>query len=191
MTVWARTQAGMMTTAREREFAEYVAARLPSLRRLAVLMCQDWHRADDLVQAAITRLYVSWPRAKAAANIDAYVRTIVVREFLNEQRSSWFRRVTLSRELPDRPARAFDAEAALDVQAAMRALPPRQRATVVLRFYLDLNVEQTAQVLGCTPGTVKSQTAKALDNLRRELGPAAGLPSPSVSPRPQRFGQEA
>jgi RNA polymerase sigma-70 factor (sigma-E family) len=180
-----------MTSAREAEFAEYVAARLPSLRRLAMLMCQDWHRADDLVQTAITRLYVSWPRAKAAASIDSYVRTIVVREFLNEQRSGWFRRVTLSPELPDRPASAFDAEASLDVQAAMRALPPRQRATVVLRFYLDLNVDQTAQVLGCTAGTVKSQTAKALDNLRRELGPAAGLPGPSDPPRPQRSGQEA
>jgi RNA polymerase sigma-70 factor (sigma-E family) len=159
-------------TAREAEFADYVSARLASLRRLAMLLCQDWHRADDLVQAAIIKLYVKWPRAQAAGNIDAYVRAMVVREFLDERRSSWITRVTLREQLPDEPSGLADPESALDLQAAMTALPARQRATVVLRFYLDLNVDQTAQLLGCTPGTVKSQTAKALDALRRTLGSA-------------------
>jgi len=80
-----------MTSPRDAEFADYVSARLPSFRRLAVLLCQDWHRADDLVQAA--KLYVHWPKAKAADNIDGYVRAIVVREFVDERRSSWARRV--------------------------------------------------------------------------------------------------
>jgi RNA polymerase sigma-70 factor (sigma-E family) len=160
-----------MTAERDAEFAEYVRARLPTLRRLAVLLCQDWHRADDLVQAAITRLYVHWPKAKAAENIDAYVRTIVVREFVRERRSSWTRRVTLSGQLPDRPSEAHDADTTIDLQAAIATLPARQRATLVLRFYCDLNVDQSAHVLGCTSGTVKSQTAKALDSLRRTLGP--------------------
>jgi RNA polymerase sigma-70 factor (sigma-E family) len=161
-----------VTAAREAEFADYVSSRLASLRRLALLLCQDWQRADDLVQAAITKLYIKWPKAVAARNIDAYVRAIVVREFLDEQRSSWITRVTLSDHLPDQPSGLAEPESALDMRAAMTALSAGQRATVVLRFYLDLSVDQTAELLGCTPGTVKSQTAKALDALRRILGPA-------------------
>jgi len=162
-----------MTSSRDAEFADFVAAREASLRRLAMLLCQDWHRADDLVQAAITKLYVHWLKAKAADSIDAYVRAIVVREFLDERRSSWVRRVTLTSQLPDRPAASPDPEDALDMRTAMAGLPARQRATLVLRFYCDLSVEQAAQVLGCTPGTVKSQTAKALGALRIALGPGA------------------
>jgi RNA polymerase sigma-70 factor (sigma-E family) len=161
-----------MTVTRDAEFADYVAARLPSLRRLAMLLCQDWHRSDDLVQGAITKLYVNWPKAAAAANMDAYVRTILVREFLDDRRSSWVRRVTISDTVPDGPLAGPDREAALDVREAMAALPARQRATIVARFYLDLSVEQTAALLRCTPGTVKSQTAKALDRLRVALGPS-------------------
>lgn len=170
-----------MTAERDEQFADYVAARLPSLRRLAFVLCQDWHRADDIVQAAITRLYVHWPRARAADNTDAYVRAIVVREFLSERRSSWSRRVTLSGELPgsaaERAADSTDPDTGLDLAAALAGLPPRQRTTLVLRFYCDLSVEESARVLGCTPGTVKSQTAKALDALRRTLGPDAAPPS--------------
>ena len=162
-----------MTQSRDAEFADFVATREASLRRLAILLCQDWHRADDLVQAAVTKLYVHWPKAKAAGNLDAYVRAIVVREFLDECRSSWIRRVTLSSQLPDRPAADPDLETSLDMQAAIAGLPPRQRATLVLRFYCDLSVDEAAQVLGCTAGTVKSQTAKALSALRIALGPDA------------------
>jgi RNA polymerase sigma-70 factor (sigma-E family) len=160
-----------MTGSRDAEFSDFVAARETSLRRLAFLLCQDWHRADDLVQAAVTKLYVHWPKAKAADSVDAYVRAIVVREFLDERRSSWVRRVTLTSQLPDRPAGGTDPETSLDMQAAIAGLPPRQRATLILRFYSDLSVEQTAQVLGCTPGTVKSQTAKALTSLRIAFSP--------------------
>jgi RNA polymerase sigma-70 factor (sigma-E family) len=171
----------MTAEERDAEFAEYVGARLPSLRRLAVLLCQDWHRGDDLVQAAITKLYVHWPKARAADNMDAYVRTIVVREFLHERRSSWARRVSLSGEVPDGPLASHDADMTIDLQVAIAALPVRQRATLVLRFYCDLNVDQCAHVLGCTPGTVKSQTAKALGTLRRTLGPAF---APDAETRP-------
>ena len=151
------------------EFAEYVAGRLPSLRRLALLLCHDWHRADDLVQASITKLYVHWHRARKAANVDAYVRTIIVREFLHERRSAWARRVMLGSLLPDQPAADLDADAAIDLRAAIAALPARQRAVLVLRYYCDLDVEHSAEVLGCSPGTVKSQTARALASLRRRL----------------------
>jgi RNA polymerase sigma-70 factor (sigma-E family) len=176
-----------VTAAREAEFADYVTSRLAALRRLALLLSQDWQRADDLVQAAIIKLYIKLPKAVAADNIDSYVRAIVVREFLDEQRSSWITRVTLRDQVPDQPSGLADPESALDLRAAMTALSPGQRATVVLRFYLDLTVDQTAQLLGCTPGTVKSQTAKALDALRRTLGPA----EPAVAVPARLVGKEA
>jgi RNA polymerase sigma-70 factor (sigma-E family) len=178
-----------MTQSREAEFADFVARREASLRRLAIMLCQDWHRADDLVQAAITKLYVHWPKAKAADSMDAYVRAIVVREFLEERRSSWARRVTLTSQLPDPPAPGIDPETALDMQTAIASLPPRQRATLVLRFYCDLPVEQAAQVLGCTPGTVKSQTAKALNSLRVVLGPNADTAGVGSFPVAHRGGR--
>ena len=162
----------MLSGGRDAEFTEYVSARLPALRRVAYLLCQDWHRADDLVQAAITRLYVHWGRARAVDHTDAYARVILVREFLSERRSSWARRVMLHEHLPDVAGATPDHAAVLDVRAALAELPKRQRATLVLRFYCDLNIDQTAQVLGCSPGTVKSQTAKGLDSLRRALEPA-------------------
>jgi RNA polymerase sigma-70 factor (sigma-E family) len=171
-----------VTSRRDADFADYVAARMPSLRRLAVLLCHDWHRADDLVQAGITTLYVHWTKARAADNIDAYVRTILVREFLRERRTGWARRVTVSADVPEFAVAAVDQEGRLDLRRAVAALPPRQRAALVLRFYCDLTVEQSAEALGCTPGTVKSQTAKALDNLRRAMsaqpGSAPGNPAP-------------
>ena len=178
-------------TAREAEFTDFVSARLASLRRLAMLLSQDWQRADDLVQAALTKLYVKWPRAIAADNIDAYVRAIVVREFIDERRSSWLTRVTLSDQPPDRQADPPDTDSAIDLQAAMSALPARQRATVVLRYYLDLNVHQTAQLLGCSSGTVKSQTARALDTLRRILGPDLQLLAPAVAAKVRPAAKEA
>jgi RNA polymerase sigma-70 factor (sigma-E family) len=160
---------------RDDEFTAYVTARTPWLRRVAYLLCQDWHRADDLVQTAITRLYLHWRRASAADNIDGYARTVLVRVFLAEQRGGWRRRVRLVAEAPDGPGGAADLDGALDLREALAALPPRQRAAVVLRFYCDLSVEQTADVLNCSTGTVKSQTARGLDALRRALRPAQSL----------------
>jgi RNA polymerase sigma-70 factor (sigma-E family) len=155
---------------RDSEFTEYVQARLPWLRRVAYLLCQDWQSADDLVQTAITRLYTNWGKARDAASIDAYARTVLVRVFIAERRSAWSRRVSLFAARPDEPAPFHDHDVRMDVRAALASLPPRQRATLVLRFYCDLPVEQTAQELGCTPGTVKSQTAKGLAALRGALG---------------------
>jgi RNA polymerase sigma-70 factor (sigma-E family) len=159
-----------VTSQRDHDYIEYVTLRLPALRRLALLLCQDLHRADDVVQQAIIKVYLHWPKAAAAGNIDAYVHTIVVREFLHERRSSWTRRVSVTGDLPDAPAAVADQDRSLDLRAAVAALPTRQRAVLVLRFYCDLNIDQTAHALQCTPGTVKSQTAKALASLRTALG---------------------
>jgi RNA polymerase sigma-70 factor (sigma-E family) len=180
-----------MTSRTDGEFADYMTARLPALRRLAFVLCQDWHRADDLAQAAAIKAYTHWARVARADNTDAYVNAIVVREFLHDRRSAWARLVSLT-DAPETTARQSDHDGSLDLRSAVGALPPRQRAVLVLRFYCDLNVFQTAAALGCTPGTVKSQTAKALDSLRRAMGSAAdavGAGSP-VTPAVVRAAAE-
>ncbi len=183
-----------MTSRHDPEFADYIAARLEALRRLAFLLCQDWHRADDLAQAAAIKAYTHWARAARADNTDAYVNAILVREFLHERRSSWARRVSLT-EPPEIMPSPADQDGSLDLRSAVAALPPRQRAVLVLRFYCDLTVYQTADALGCTTGTVKSQTAKGLDSLRRAMGGAAesgpgGNAAPHVLGTPAAGGNE-
>jgi RNA polymerase sigma-70 factor (sigma-E family) len=157
----------------ESEYLEYVAAKSPWLRRVAFLLCQDWHRADDLVQSAITKLYVNWSEAAGVQYRDAYVRMILVNCYLTEQRTSWWRRV-LSRAEPDEqiadeaPAEP-DPDLRLDLRAALAALPVGQRTALVLRFYCDLSVLETASLMACSAGNVKSQTSRGLESLRRIL----------------------
>ena len=153
----------------EEDYVEYVSARIPALRRLAYLLTSDAHRADDLVQQTITTLYVKWRRAKAADNLDAYVRTMLVRTFVDEKRLAWAR-VRLFREMPEPPP--FEDGGSEDrqlVRAALRHVPRRQQAVLVLRFYFDQSVEEVAATLGCSAGTVKSQTSRGLATLRRLL----------------------
>ncbi|WP_245573843.1 SigE family RNA polymerase sigma factor [Amycolatopsis nigrescens] len=158
----------------EQRYTEYVTARLPALHRIAYLLCGDPHRADDIVQAAITRLYVHWRKAAAADNLDAYVRTIVVRTFLNEQRRGWAARVRLTGRPDQTPLPAAppgpDREAKAVLHAALARVPPRQRAALVLRFLCDLPIAEVARQLGCSQGNVKSLTSNGLGALRRQLG---------------------
>jgi RNA polymerase sigma-70 factor (sigma-E family) len=176
-----------VTNQRDADYSEYVEFRLPALRRLALLLCQDWHRADDLVQQAVIRVYVHWAKASAADNTDAYVNAILVREFLHERRSGWTRRVKVTDQLPEAPILTADRDGLMDLQAAVAVLPPGQRAALVLRYYCDLNIDQTAAALGCSTGTVKSQTAKALARLRLRLnGDAATTTAGSQARTPMR-----
>jgi RNA polymerase sigma-70 factor (sigma-E family) len=155
----------------DEDFVEYLSQRALWLRRTAYALCQDWDQADDLAQIAVTRLYAHWPRAKSIGNLDGYLRRIVVNCFLDETRRPWWRRV-ISHDaagLDPVAAREPDLDAALDLREALAALPPRQRATIVLRYYCDLSVEETASVLSCSPGTIKSQTSRGIESLRRKL----------------------
>ena len=166
-------QPGPHGRAADEAYTAYVSAKVPWLRRVAYLLCEDWHRADDLVQTAITKLYVNWRRAARMENLDGYVRVILVNTYLAEQRTSWWRRV-VPLQHPDEhePAAATepaDPDAALDTMAALATLPPRQRAAIVLRHYCDLSVEETAEILGCSTGTIKSQTSRGLATLRAAL----------------------
>jgi RNA polymerase sigma-70 factor (sigma-E family) len=158
-----------MTSERDQAYVEFVTARLAGLSRLALLLCGDPHRADDVVQQAITKLYLRWHRVDEVEHLDQYVRTILLREFLNERRLGWAR-VRLFAEPADRAVPAGDdPDDRMVVRAALAKVPRRQRAVLVLRFVYDLSVEQTATELGCSAGTVKSQTSHGLAALRRHL----------------------
>ncbi len=162
------------------QFTEYVTGRQAWLRRVAYLLCQDWHRADDLVQTSLTKLFLNWRRIDEAANPDAYARMVLVNTFLAEQRSPWWKRVVLHREAEgaaEVEQAAFeragggqarpDLEGAVDLRRALPLLPPKQRAVIVLRYYCELSVIEAADALGCSTGTVKSQTSRAIETLRR------------------------
>jgi len=160
-------------SAEQDQFAAYFAARRDAVRRTAYLLCGDWHFADDLTQMAFVRVAAGWRRVRERGALDAYVHTILIRTFLAEQRR-WFRRRERSTaEVVDAgPADANPADAIsrrLAVAAALRRLPDGQRAVIVARFYADLDVAATAEALGCSPGTVKSQTARAVRALREHL----------------------
>jgi hypothetical protein len=114
---------------RDQEFTDYVTATMGSWRRLAYLLCQDPSRVDDIVQAAMTRLYTHWGKARAAGRIDAYARTILVRVYLRDRQSGWATRVDLTGEPPEPAAAHGNYDDELDMRAALAALPPRQRAT--------------------------------------------------------------
>ncbi|MFG2057103.1 SigE family RNA polymerase sigma factor [Micromonospora sp. NPDC048930] len=158
----------------EREYVEYVTARLPRLHRTAYLLCADAFQADDIVQATLTALYVNWKRAAGADNLDGYVHRILVRRYLDERRRGWSR-VLLGDRLPELPAPADHVVEERDaLVTALRALPRGQRAVVVLRYFGDLSVEATAEALGCSAGNVKSQCSRGLAALREVLD--AGRP---------------
>jgi RNA polymerase sigma-70 factor (sigma-E family) len=149
------------------EFSEFAHGRWPGLVRLAYGITGDRGLAEDLAQTALASAYASWPRVRRADDPDAYLRRIL----LNAHRRGFRkRRVTeqLQATVPDF-ALADPAERHQDrrvIIAALLTLPPRQRAVVVLRFWLDLTETQVAATLGCTVGTVKSQTSRALAKLR-------------------------
>ncbi len=161
-----------MKAADEEEYRAFVAVRLEPLRRLAYLLCRDWHTADDLVSITIGKLYRHWRRVSAAHNVDAYVRGVLTHAWLDERRRPWRREETVL-ELIDQANVPADARAGpegvsdrLALLDLLAQLPARRRAVVVLRFYCDLSVEDTAEILGITEGTVKSQAARGLVTLR-------------------------
>ncbi|HXH79836.1 SigE family RNA polymerase sigma factor [Nocardioides sp.] len=155
---------------RDEDFGAYVAGRRPHLYRTAWMLCGDPHRAEDLVQEALTKLYIAWPRVSRVGNIDAYVRRMLVNGHIDDSRRPW-RRERLTAQPPQLDATPGPGEESDELWHALRALPAGQRRVVVLRHYLGLSVEETANDLGVGTGTVKSQTSAALAALRRNLTP--------------------
>ncbi|MFC4786943.1 SigE family RNA polymerase sigma factor [Nocardioides sp. MAHUQ-72] len=149
-------------------FTDFAAASSARLRSTAYLLCGDWERASDHVQEGLIRVYVAWPRLVRKGGEHAYARRAVVSAFLDSarRRSSRERPVEVdaTQTSGEDVAGAVTDRAAL--MAALARLPERQRACVVLRYFEDLDVRETAQALGCSEGTVKSQTSRALATLR-------------------------
>jgi RNA polymerase sigma-70 factor (ECF subfamily) len=165
----------------EEEFREFVSARSPALLRTAYLLAGDWATAEDLLQTALTKTYLAWKRLGRIEAVEPYARRVLV----NTATSWWRRRWHGERPtevLPERPAPdQFEEQLERDaLWRHVRSLPARQRAILVLRFYEDMSEAQAAAMLNISPGTVKSQTSRALATLRRRLGVPIG-PAPTTA----------
>ncbi|GAA2023828.1 SigE family RNA polymerase sigma factor [Catenulispora yoronensis] len=160
-------------TEAEEEFREFAAAVQGHLRRSAYLLCGDWHLAEDIVQTAFVNIFRAWRRVRKVDNRLAYARQVVYRCFLDQYRKAKKQVPVVSMEGVAEPVTA-EARDAFDgaVLEVLNALPPGARAVIVLRFWEDLTIEQTAAVLKVTEGTVKSQTSRALAQLRVRLAAA-------------------
>ena len=160
-----------MRAREEREFREFVEARLAMLRRSAYLLCGDPHRAEDVVSAALAKVFRNWKRISRLDHPDAYLRRILVTTYLDEGRRPWRQERPMA-EVPEPPPVACP-DGVVDrvtLLALLDRLPPRQRAVLVLRFFADLSVDQVADALDCAPGTVKAHTHQGLAELRALWG---------------------
>ena len=159
-----------MKAAREKEYVEFMAARAGALYRTAyVLAAGDTHLAEDLVQETLSRVYVHWNKVAAADNAAAYAHTVLVRTFLT------YRRRRSSDEsptgyLPDSAGPGADTALRLTLLDALGQLPPRERAVLLLRYWEDRSVEETAATLKLSRGAVRSRGTRALARLRGLLG---------------------
>lgn len=171
----------------EQEFRDFAAARSRALLRTAYLLTGDHQHAEDLLQTALTKVFLAWGRIRDSAAVESYARKTLVTTY-----TSWWRR----RSWHEQPVEGFTESQLADPVAelverdsmwqAMQALPRQQRAVVVLRFYDDLSVDETARLLGVDPGTVKSHTSRALAALRVRLDSEAPNEAPNGAPIPER-----
>ena len=161
----------------EQEFAEYFAARREAVRRMAYMMCGDWHRADDLAQTAFIALHRHWRKVRDKRALDAYVRRTLTRAVIDESRRPW-RRERSVEVLPDQPSGAGEVDDSVATRQALLAglqkVPAKQRAVLVLRYLEGLDVAGVAEVMRCSEGTVKSQAARGLATLQEVLGDQLG-----------------
>ena len=152
-------------------FTEFVATRSVSLLRTAYLLTGDRYLAEDLLQTALSKAYPLWGGIREPRAAESYVRTAMVRTLISWRKRSAWTRETVAAAPPDTPAApSDDVETRSRLWPVVLTLPPRQRAVIVLRYYEDLTEPQTAEILGCSTGAVKSHNARALHALRARLG---------------------
>ena len=159
----------------DEEFAEFVSARWSSLYRLAYMLAASPTGAEDLLQTTLEKAYVNWPRIGRMEYAEAYVRRMLVTTLVSSRRRAWIHEQPWG-DVPDTVRESAELPI-LDrslLWPLVCALPARQRAVIVLRYYEDLSEAQIADTLGCAPGTVKSQASAAMAALRRALA-AAGV----------------
>ncbi len=159
----------------DKDFVAYAEARVAFLRKRAFLLCHDWHLAQDLTQITLARLYASWRRIRTEENIEAYASKIMVRAFLDHKRLKLSGEVVTD-AVPE-PGSTPDsggertADLRITLLEALHGLPSRDRAIVVLRYWEDHSVESVAEMLGTSPGVVRTRSMRALGRLREVLGP--------------------
>ena len=164
-------------------FAAFVAARGPALKRSALLLLAgDQHLAEDLVQTTLAKASLRWSKISRVEAPAAYVNRMLMNECRSFMRSGWRRERPTDTPPTDRPVAEPSFEDRHLVFDALRQLPPRQRAVIVLRYYEDLTEQQSATLLGCSIGTIKSQHAKALKKLRSTLDSEGPLKAGTVVP---------
>lgn len=165
-----------MRAADEAEFREWAGARQAALRRTAFLLCGDWHQAEDLVQETLTRMYRRWPQLIRRDAVESYARRVLTNAHIDARRRRSSTEVSIA-IVPGDWEGAESVDGDLDERATLRLtmlealsrMPPSQRAVLVLRYWEDLTQAQTAAILGCSEGNVKSQASRGLQSLRAEL----------------------
>ncbi|RKT55502.1 SigE family RNA polymerase sigma factor [Saccharothrix australiensis] len=161
---------------RDDEFSEFFAGRFDQARRTAHALCGNWVEAEEIAQTAFVRVYVHWARIRRES-ADAYLRTVLTRVFLDSRRRGRAREHVVASPpeppVPAVPPHTAAADERPPLLAALQQVPPRQRAVLVLRYVHDLSIEQVAEAMGCSTGTVKSQGARGLQALRRAYRGAA------------------
>lgn len=151
-------------------YEEFVVARSASLYRTAYLLTGQPADAEDLLQTALVKLYVGWRKVSAARSPEAYARQVLVNAFMSSRRPARFTRERLVTSLPEQGSVDVDPTDRLSLWPHIAALPPRQRAVLVLRYYESLSEAEIADALGCARGTVKSTASAALTTLRTRMG---------------------
>jgi len=164
------------TSAKDAEFSAWMVARQPALLRTAYLLTGDHHSAEDLVQLTLAKVYLSWDKVQRREVIDGYARRILVNENNSIWRRAWKKREVTIDQVPERAPfhDTYDEGQGSVLWDFVQTLPKKQRAVIVLRYYEELSEAETADVLGISVGTVKSQASRALATLRA-TAPAAGL----------------
>jgi RNA polymerase sigma-70 factor (sigma-E family) len=156
----------------DEEFVAFADSALPRLTRTAYLLCGDWHRAEDTAQEALVKLYLAWPKVDRREGVMAYARRTLVRLLIDHSRRPWRREIaqadTLQVATPGVDA-SRQVNDRMILVWALQQVSARRRACLVLRYFNDCSVSETARLLGCTEGTVKSQTSRGLDELRQVL----------------------
>ncbi|MFC4858885.1 RNA polymerase sigma factor [Actinophytocola glycyrrhizae] len=165
-----------MRQADEESFRRFAVEHAARLRRSAYLLCGEWHFAEDLMQQTLIKIYRSWARVQKEDSLVNYGRTVLLRTWLDEKRRPWRRSEQTEAAVPDHrddargpddsPERLWARDL---VHQGLLRLPPRQRAVLVLRYFDDLSVAETAAVMGCSQGTVKSQTARGIEAMRASV----------------------
>lgn len=161
--------------AADADFVDFVQGRQLALLRFAYLLTSDHHTAEDLVQTALAKTYLSWDKLRDRGALDAYVRRIIVNENASLWRRAWRRNERSTDQLPESGTADADPTSRDAMWGVVQTLPPKQRAAVVLRYYEDLSEADTAAILGCSVGNVKSQTSRAIAAMRATVAGNPGL----------------